>query len=84
MFIFNTVDSQKIKVKIIKHRAQISKKRKTYSSQRLIQNVRLTQANVQFKTRGSVQANIQFKTQGSTKLAFQIKREAPSKPASTI
>ena len=76
--------SQKIKDKIIKYKAQISKKRKTYSSQSLIQNVRLTQANVQFKTRGSVQASVQFKTQGVAKSTFQFKCEAQSKPASTV
>jgi len=38
--------SQKIKDKIIKHRAQISKNHEAYSSQRSIQNARLIQAGV--------------------------------------
>ena len=64
------MDSQKIKDKIFKYMAQISKKREAYSSQRSIQNVRLTEASDQFKTRGSVQASVQFKMQGLAKPAF--------------
>jgi len=45
-----SVKIQKIKDKIIKHRAQISKKREANSSQRSIQNARHIQASVQFKT----------------------------------
>jgi len=44
------VDSQKIKGKIIKHRAQISKKREAYSSLRSIRNA--SQTSIQFEMRG--------------------------------
>ena len=57
---------KKNKNKIIKHRAQISKKREAYSSQHLIQNTRLIQASVQFKMRGLL------------KPAFNSKRDAYS------
>ena len=66
---------KKIKDKFIKHRAQISKKCEAYLSQHSIQNARLTQASIQFKTRGSVQASVQFKTQGLAKPAFHFKHE---------
>ena len=64
----------------------VKKLKKKLSNTRLRsgRNARLTQAIVQFKTRGSVQAGVQFKTQGLIKPAFQFKREAQSKPAFII
>jgi len=87
------VDSQKIKDKIIKYMAQISKKtrglfkpvfnskREIYTSQRSIPNARLTQANVQFQMRGLFKPAFNSKCEAQSKSVFNLKREAQSKTA---
>ena len=87
------MDSQKIKDKIIKYMAQISKKtrglfkpvfnskREIYTSQRSIPNARLTQANVQFQMRGLFKPAFNSKCEAQSKSVFNLKREAQSKTA---